>query len=87
MFTAVPWALCTLFFSGLHITYRQDKARAALARASRLELEAGLEGEATVELSALAAPAAVGAARNDSNEVPERVQLTARVDSAAEEPD
>lgn len=28
VFTALPWLLCAIFFSGLHWTYPRDKARA-----------------------------------------------------------
>lgn len=33
--TAVPWALCCLLFTGLHVTYPQDKARAGVSQRSR----------------------------------------------------
>lgn len=36
VFTVVPWLLCTIFFSGLHWTYRRDKQAAAMRIANRL---------------------------------------------------
>jgi len=33
--TALPWAICAFFFSGLHITYRRDKAAARLYQRAR----------------------------------------------------
>lgn len=52
VFTALPWALCALFFSGLHWTYPRDRRRAeelALAmHPARVEL-AELVGESEGE--------------------------------------
>lgn len=33
--TAIPWALCALLYSGLHITYRRDKIAAAAYQRAR----------------------------------------------------
>lgn len=33
--TAIPWALCALFYSGLHITYRRDRYAAAAYQRAR----------------------------------------------------
>jgi hypothetical protein len=52
-FTALPWALCAVFFSGLHWTYPADRDRAQGARAG-----AGAGGEAG-EQQPLTEPAAV----------------------------
>ena len=41
VFTAIPWALCAIFFSGLHWTYPRDKLRAEeqILRAHPLNME------------------------------------------------
>ena len=33
LFTTVPWALCALAYTGLHVTYPRDRRRAASAAA------------------------------------------------------
>jgi len=48
-FTAVPWTLCVLFFTGLHFTYWRDRDRATAAAV----LAAALEEEMAVELVGL----------------------------------
>ncbi|KAL4445751.1 hypothetical protein ABPG77_008950 [Micractinium sp. CCAP 211/92] len=40
VFTAVPWSLCALLFSGLHFTYPRDRDRAAKLAAAAAEAEA-----------------------------------------------
>lgn len=35
LFLCVPWTLCALFYTGLHITYPRDKRSAALAELER----------------------------------------------------
>jgi hypothetical protein len=45
VFTAVPWALCAIFFSGLHWSYPRDK-RAAERQAAEAHAEALLLAEA-----------------------------------------
>lgn len=44
VFLAVPWALCALFYTGLHFTYPRDKRRAAME-----ELQQGGGASATGE--------------------------------------
>ena len=33
--TALPWALCALLFSGLHVTYKRDRIAAAAYQRAR----------------------------------------------------
>lgn len=40
VFTAVPWTLCALFFSGLHFTYPRDRDRAAAVAAAAAAADA-----------------------------------------------
>lgn len=40
VFTAVPWTLCALLFSGLHLTYPRDRDRAAATAAAAEAAEA-----------------------------------------------
>ena len=56
VFTAVPWALCATFFSGLHWSYPRDK-RAAERQAAEAHAEALLLAEAAAEA---AEPAGAG---------------------------
>ena len=37
IFTAVPWLLCAIFFSGLHWTYPRDKRKAVELRLAAVE--------------------------------------------------
>jgi len=41
LFTAVPWALCAVLYSGLHWTYPGDRRRAAEAAGARALVSAG----------------------------------------------
>ena len=56
VFTAVPWTLCAVFFSGLHWTYPRDKARALrAAAAAAATATAAAQEAAAVELTVVAA--------------------------------
>jgi MFS family permease len=51
IFSAVPWALCAVFFSGLHWTYPRDRER-AVALAAEMHAAAELEAEERQRLTA-----------------------------------
>lgn len=71
--TALPWALCALFFSGLHVTYKRDRiaaltytqARSGYVTLSPPELAAleGWEGDEEDEADQEAALAVLGTRR------------------------
>ncbi|KAL4425866.1 hypothetical protein ABPG75_009882 [Micractinium tetrahymenae] len=73
VFTAVPWSLCALFFSGLHFTYPRDRDHAAALAAAAVAAEAaalvpaGAEGEPS-GLELVAVGSAEGLSEGDLTE-------------------
>ena len=59
VFTTVPWALCAVFYSGLHLTYPRDRRRAA-QQAAAVEAAALLAAGESVELVAASPAPPVG---------------------------